>query len=513
MYLVTAQQMRQIDSRASSVYHIPEIVLMENAGRAVTDFLTNQFTDLKKQNITIIVGSGNNGGDGLVIARYLHKLGVAVKIFLAGEKELSPSAQVNLEIMEKLPVKMYRLDTENSMHLFKVTVNYTDILIDAMLGTGIDRELSPLLDQVVDIINKRSCIKVAVDLPTGLNSDTGEIYGSCLKADYTVGLALPKRGHYLNKGLKYCGQVTIVDIGIPDEALAEEQLDCQLLDRDYLSKNLRKRERNSHKGSYGHLLVVGGSMGMSGAVTLAAQSALRSGVGVVSCAVPGDIQLHVAVNVPEAMVYPLNGGQVFASENLEELQYMLKGKKAIVVGPGMGKGDGARAVLEQVLENRSCPVVLDADGLNLLEGRLDLLQAAQSPIVLTPHPGEMARLTGYEVGHIQTNRIEVAQEFAVAHQVWVILKGANTIIAAPTGKVYMNIIDSPALAVAGSGDVLAGILGACLAQGLSADIACCLAVRLHGQAGLSLADRTGTISSKASDLIDELPNLLRGDQA
>lgn len=511
MYLVTSQQMRAIDQKAINEYNFPEAVLMENAGRAVTEVLAAKFPNLVDQHITIAVGTGNNGGDGLVIARYLHKLGAKVKVFLAAEKELNPSTQLNLNILEKLPVKIYPLDTENSVHLFKVAINTTDIFIDALLGTGLNRPLSPLLAEIVDIVNKRTCLTVAVDVPTGLNCDTGEIYGNCLVADYTIGIALPKQGYYLNKGVKYCGEITIVDIGFPEELLAECGLQTYLLDSDYLQTHLQQRQRNSHKGTYGHLLLVGGSMGMSGAVTLAARSSYRAGVGAVSCAVPADIQLQVAVNIPEAMVYPVNEGAVFTDEALEKIDNLLKGKKAVVLGPGMGKTEYIGQLVQYILQESTCPIVLDADGLNALNGDMELLNLAKAPLILTPHPGEMARLLGTDTKNVQNNRLETAGKFAAAHQVWVILKGANTIIAAPSGEIYLNTIDSPALAVAGSGDVLAGILGALLAQGMSPEEACCMAVRLHGEAGVLLAEQMGTISTQAGDIIEVLPQLLRGE--
>lgn len=511
MYLVTAKQMKAMDTKATEVFHIPEIVLMENAGRAVTEFILRKFTNIHKMNITIAVGNGNNGGDGLVVARCLHKLGIPVKVFLLMEKELTPSAQINLDILEMLPVKIYRLESENSLHLFKVTVNYTDLFIDAILGTGITRNVSPRIAQVIDIVNKRSCKKLAIDVPTGLNCDTGDIWGSCFKVHYTAALALPKRGFFLNKGIKYCGEVTVLDIGIPDEVFLEEPLNCQVIDDDYLQKRLGRRERSSHKGSYGHLLIIGGSMGMGGAITLAASGAFRSGIGVVTCAVPSSIQLQVAVSVPEAMVRPLPDAQQMTVDSVEALQKLTEDKKAVLIGPGMGCEEAQRAVLQEVLQHSRCPVVVDADGLTLLENHLDLLENINGSVILTPHPGEMARLTGFEVSYIQANRIEVAQDFAMKYQVWLVLKGANTVIATPKGMIYLNTIDSPALAIAGSGDVLAGLVGAFLAQGLQTDAACCCAVNLHGKAGVRLSEQIGDISSKAGDLIDILPEILRGE--
>ncbi|MBQ5706976.1 MAG: NAD(P)H-hydrate dehydratase, partial [Peptococcaceae bacterium] len=474
MYLVTAEQMRQVDRKTIEELGIPEIVLMENAGKAVADFLQEQFDDLSEKTVTILAGAGNNGGDGLVVARYLHMLGVPVKVFLLAERELSPSTQRNYEILSRLPVKLYLLDSENSMHLFKVTVNYSDILVDALLGTGTSREVTGKTEQVIEIINRRSCIKVAIDVPSGLNSDTGELWGKCIKADYTVALAQPKCGHYMNKGLKYCGEVVVKDIGIPQEIYQSLDLNCSIIDQTYLQRCQTVRSRESHKGTYGHLLMLGGSMGMSGAITLAAQAALRSGVGLVSCAVPDSIQMHVAVNIPEAMVHPVQEDSV---------QHLLPGKSAVVIGPGMGATERTGMMMLEVLQAGSCGVVVDADALNVAEYWLDEVKDSDCQVILTPHPGEMARLTGLSAEYIQQHRLEVAQSFAQEHGVWVVLKGANTVAATPDGRLYMNITDSPSLAVAGSGDVLSGIIGAMLAQGMKPEDACCIAVYLHGRAG------------------------------
>ena len=508
MYLVTAEQMRQVDRKTIEELGIPEIVLMENAGKAVVDFLQETFTDLREKAITILAGSGNNGGDGLVVARYLHHLGIPVKVFLLAERDLSPSAQRNYDILSRLPVKLYTLDSENSMHLFKVTVNYSDILIDALLGTGISRDVSGRTEQVIDIINRRSCVKVAVDVPSGLNSDNGEIWGRCIKADYTVALAQPKCGHYMNKGLKNCGQVIVKDIGIPKEVYQSLGLNCCVVEDSCLQSCRESRSRVSHKGTYGHLLVVGGSMGMSGAVTLTGQAALRSGVGMVTCAVPEPIQMHVAVNIPEAMVYPVVEGDQLDETCLERVQKLMRGKRAVVAGPGMGREAAVGEVIQHILQHGDCDVVLDADALYAFDAWKEAVQDTDCRLILTPHPGEMARLTGLDVHYIQNHRLEVAQQFAQKHNVWLVLKGANTVIAAPEGELYMNITDSPALAAAGSGDVLAGIIGAFLAQGMSPEEACCAAVYAHGKAGQLMAETYGEVSSKAGDIITMLPRIL-----
>ncbi len=511
MYLVTAEQMRQVDRTTIQELGIPEMVLMENAGKAVVDFLKETFADLKQKTITIVAGAGNNGGDALVVARYLHQMGIAIKVFLYADREMSPSAKENYEILSRLPVKLYKLDSENVLHLLKVTVNYSDILIDGLLGTGVNRDVSGRVEQIIDIANRRSCLKVAIDVPSGLNSDTGEIWGRCLKADYTVTLAQPKRGQMLNKGIKYCGQIVVKDIGIPQEIYQDLNLNCQMIDDSVLQNCRQPRSRTSHKGTFGHLLAVGGSMGMSGAVTLTAQAALRSGVGLVSCAVPEAVQMHVAVNVPEAMVQPLPSGNQFSMDSVEALLELLHGKKAVVAGPGMGTGEATGNIIREILQADRCPIVIDADGLNSADSWLDIAADTTVPVILTPHPGEMARLAGVETSDIQNNRLLMAQEFAQKHRVWLVLKGANTIVATPDGNLYMNMVDSPALAVGGSGDVLAGMIGAFLAQGMQPQDACCCAVYLHGLAGNYVAKTIGEVSSKASDIINAISSVLISD--
>lgn len=507
MYLVTAEQMRQIDRKTIEELGIPEMVLMENAGKAIVEFLQEKFEDLSQKSVTILAGAGNNGGDGLVAARYLHNIGVSVKVFLLAERELSPSTQKNYDILSHLPIKVYCLDSDNSMHLFKVTVNYSDILIDALFGTGMNRAVTGKAEQVIDIINRRSCVKVAVDVPSGLNSDNGEIWGRCVKADYTVALAQPKCGHYMNQGLQNCGTVIVKEIGIPDEIYCSLPSSCRLIEPSCLRDGMKARNKDSHKGTYGHLLAVGGSMGMSGSITLSAQTALRAGVGLVSCAVPEQIQLHVAVNVPEAMVYPLAGGDQLDENALDGLRDLLLGKRAIIVGPGMGATEATGMIMLELLQFCNCGIVVDADALRVAEYWLEDARDSNCQVILTPHPGEMAKLTGYSTEYIQTHRLEVAKDFATMHGVWLVLKGANTVIATPDGTLYMNIVDSPALAVAGSGDVLSGIIGAFLAQGMSAANACCAAVYLHGRAGVLLAESIGEISSKAGDIIAFLPTV------
>lgn len=509
MLVVTAEEMRQIDKTAIEEYGIPEMVLMENAGRSVVSFLQEHIADLKEKKTVVVCGTGNNGGDGFVVARCLQEMGISVKTFLQTGRELSPSTQRNKDIFEKSGGKVYLLDSENALHLLRVAINYCDVFVDAMLGTGISREIDGQTGQIIDVVNRRNCVKVAVDIPSGLNANTGAIWGKCLKADYTVTLALPKWGLYLNKGLKYSGEVVVKDIGIPKSVYAQVAPKGTLVEADTLQTLLQPRNRSAHKGTYGHILMVGGSMGMSGSITLSAQAAARTGVGLISCLVPQGIQQHVAVQLPEAMVWPVPGAYRFHESCTDQLKEQLRGKRAVVIGPGMGAEAPTGMLVKEVLEQAKCPVVIDADGLNTFEEWKETLKACEVPVVVTPHPGEMARLLNTEIGTIQNSRPASAQRFAETYGVWVVLKGANTIIASPEGELYLNQLDSPALAVGGSGDVLAGMLGALLAQGLSPAEACPAGVYLHGAAGVKVAEEIGEVSSKAGDIITMIPAVLK----
>ena len=501
MYVATGAEMRQIDQAAINDWLVPEIVLMENAAAAAVNELSKTVPGLADKKVVILAGCGNNGGDGLAIARHLHNKGVTVKVFLLSERNLSSSAEANLAMLEKLPVKIYKIDNEKSTQLLQATLNYEDIIIDAIYGTGLSRELSPLVKKVLSMVNKRDCLRIAIDMPSGLHSESGQIMGYGFKADYTFALALPKLGYYIGEGSEYTGKVRVCDINISPEVVEKIKPKCQNIDDDYLKKHLKERLINGHKGSYGHLLIIGGSLGMSGAVVMAAKSAWRSGVGLVTALVPKEVQPIVAVSTMESMIKALPA----------EIPAELAKKSAVVIGPGLGQGEEAKEILRQTLISAEVPVLIDADGLNLVAKDLSLLHLAENVKILTPHPGEMARLCGTNAAEIENNRLEYARMFASEQNVWVVLKGTKTLIASPSGEIWFNTVASPALSAAGSGDVLSGIIGALLAQGYSAEEACLLGVNIHGRAGRVVEKNIGATSAKAGDIIDALSEVIRGE--
>lgn len=510
MFLVTGKEMAEIDKLVIEKWKIPELILMENAGMQVVRIIKQKLGDLQGRKITIIVGKGNNGGDGLVIARHLCNLGADVKVFLISTN-FRGAAQINYNIAKKLPIKWYELDNKNSLHVLKLSLYYTEVIVDALLGTGLKGQVYGIGEKVIQIVNSTKCWKIAVDIPSGLEADTGKVKGPCIKADQTVTFALPKIGLVVPPGISYVGELNIVDISFPRDIYQDLKINRYLLNKDKIRNFLPKREPDCYKNTFGHVLVIGGSRNMMGAVHLAASGALKMGAGLVSAAIPKSIQGSLASSLPEMITYPVPEneqgtlGLVSGKDILENLE----NKKVIVFGPGMGKNSEIGAFLKWLLEKTNIPFVIDADGLNALSTELDILKDVQSPVVLTPHPGEMARLLNVSTQEIQENRIDLAHLLAVDYGVWVVLKGYKTIIATPQGEIFVNPTGSPALATAGTGDILAGMIGAMIGQINNITDAICSAVYLHGLAGEIVSYEIGDISSKARDILKAIPKAIK----
>jgi NAD(P)H-hydrate epimerase len=489
--LVTGQEMREVDNRAIREYGIPGVVLMENAGLRVVEELEREFGPLAERRVCVFAGPGNNGGDGFVIARHLLCRGIWTKVFLVGKRErVRGDALVNLNILEKMGASITVLSERNDNRV-QVALALCDIIVDALLGTGSSGPPRAPFPAVMEAIKGSSRPVVAVDIPSGLDPDTGKVADCCLKAQLTVTFGLPKRGLCLLPGAEYVGRLVVADIGLPPALLQGGK--TRLVSRGYVASILPQRPSASHKGTFGHLLLLAGSRGFAGAAVLAARGALRSGAGLVSLAVPGEIVPLVAPQVPEAMVHERT--------SVEEL---LERATAVVVGPGLGMSPDARRLLRDLLGKIEKPVVIDADGLNILaqEG-LELV--AKKNVVLTPHPGEMARLAGLPVADIQADRVEVARSFAKKWGLVLVLKGARTVVAGPDGTVFVNPTGNPGMATGGTGDVLAGMIGSLLAQGLGPVEAATAAVFLHGLAGDLGVVQLGAAGLVAGDVVDYLP--------
>ncbi|NLN16853.1 MAG: NAD(P)H-hydrate dehydratase [Firmicutes bacterium] len=491
MRLVTGQEMREVDARAIKEYGIPGIVLMENAGLRVVEELEREFSPLTGRRVCVFAGPGNNGGDGFVIARHLLCRGIWTKVFLVGKRErIRGDALVNLNILEKMGASITVLAERNDNRV-QVALALCDIIVDALLGTGSSGPPRGPFPKVMEAIKGSSRPVVAVDIPSGLDPDTGKVADCCLKAQLTVTFGLPKRGLCLLPGAEYAGRLVVADIGLPPDLL--QGGGTRLITKEYVASILPQRPPSSHKGTFGHLLLLAGSRGFAGAAVLAARGALRSGAGLVSLAVPGEIVSLVAPQVPEAMVHERTS-----------VDDLLERATAVVLGPGLGTSPDAKRLVRDLMGKIELPLVIDADGLNILaEEGLEL--AAKKKVVLTPHPGEMARLSGLSIADIQADRVEIARAFAKRWSLTLVLKGARTVVAGPDGTVFVNPTGNPGMATGGTGDVLAGMIGSLLAQGLSPMEASAAAVFLHGLAGDRGALQVGQAGLVAGDVVEYLP--------
>lgn len=508
MYIATAAAMRQIDQRTIQSYYVPGIVLMEQAGLQVLRVMQDCFPALLQQQVVIVTGSGNNGGDGFVVARHLwHGGGRVCVILLAASTRLRGDARRAYAMARAYGVPMFTCTTEARWRQAQTRLQTADVIVDALLGTGLRTAPTGLYATAIATINALQKPIVAVDIPSGVAADDGRIPGTCIQAAHTVTFALPKRAMVLHPAAATMGQLHVVNIGIPPQAIEAEALQVSLVDAALVRQALPQRRPDAHKGSHGHLCVVAGSVGKSGAGVLASQAALRAGAGLVTWALPMSLAAAMAARLTEVMTLPVaeTPQGALAAEAIAEVAAFLPQANALVVGPGLGTHPTTVACVHAILAQARVPVVLDADGLNALVGHLEVLHACHSPVILTPHPGEMARLVGTDTATIQRQRLEVACELAQRYRVYVVLKGAYTVVYAPDGRRWVNPTGNPAMATAGTGDVLAGAIGALLCQGLSPLQAAQCGAYLHGLAGDQVRARLGPQGLLASDLIAAFP--------
>ncbi|NMB13132.1 MAG: NAD(P)H-hydrate dehydratase [Firmicutes bacterium] len=508
MRLLTAAEMRAVDARVIEEIGISSMILMENAGRQVAEVAATFLQAAQGQKVSIIAGKGNNGGDGLVAARYLHNLGYKVRVFLlARATELTGDGLANYEICKQLGIDLQEVD-EKYLPKLRFCLSLTDLIIDALLGTGLKGAPQGLMAQTIELINDVEKTVLAVDVPSGLDASNGAASGACIRADLTVTLAAPKVGLFTYPGADRVGQVYVANIGIPPQVL-ESAGSGALLKATLVKERLPIRPSDGHKGTFGHVLILAGSVGMTGAATLTAEAALRSGAGLVSLGIPASLNDIMEVKLTEAMTIPLpeTADRKLSIEASPVIHDHLRRMDALVVGPGLGSNPSTGQLVEALLQEVSCPVVLDADGLNLA-AKLDILQArndASCPLIVTPHPGEMARLLRCSIKEVQADRVAAAQMAAQRFYCTVVLKGAGTVVAAPNGDFWVNTTGNVGMATGGTGDVLSGIIGALLAGGVSPVLAAGMAVYVHGLAGDFALKRRGEISLIAGDLIEAMP--------
>lgn len=511
MQLVTAEEMRALD-RLTIAGGTPGYLLMERAGQGAVRALFEVFPRLRRRGrrAVVVCGKGNNGGDGFVVARWLRRRGLLVDVFLIGRPaEVGGDALRAMRAYRRGDGTIREIADAAGMERLGTALVGADVAIDAIFGTGLDKAVEGLHAAAIDAVNASGVPVFAIDIPSGLNADTGLPMGRVVEAAATATFGFGKVGQALYPGVCYCGRLVVVDIGLAPAAVAANRPGGALLEARDIARLIPTRRGDAHKGDCGHVLVIAGSFGKTGAAQLAARAAGRVGAGLVTVVAPASLYPVYAAGVLEAMTeaLPDDGGRI--RFDAERLAALIEGKTAVAIGPGVGTHEGAERTLRWLLENAAVPVVVDADALTILARDLSVLRAARAAAVLTPHPGEMGRLLGVPAADVQADRAGVARRFAAENRCTLVLKGARSVIANGAGRIWVNPTGNPGMASGGMGDVLSGVLGGLLAQSIEPTAAACLGVYLHG----FVADRAaadGEVGLLASDL---LAGLRQGLQA
>lgn len=502
MQVVTGDEMREVDRIIIEELGIPGVVLMEHAGYQAALTIANKYDTLGR--ILIIAGKGNNGGDGFVVHRWLTHWGFdCTTLLLATRDEIKGDAKVNLKILSNIGETIVEIKTEKELDHFWQQIERFDLIIDAILGTGLKGEVRGLSKLAIELVNLADLAVVAIDIPSGLDSVRGIPLGFAVEADFTVTFGLPKIGLILSPGKFYTGEFKIIDIGIPESVIVKAGNQQYWLTADQVSEMLPLRADDGHKGTFGKVLILAGSKGMTGAAALTSEAVLRSGAGLATLGIPESLNSILEVKLTEVMTSPLpeTDGQL-SSRGMEQIKKLAAKADVLAVGPGLGQSDEIAQIIEMVL-SLDKPLVIDADGLNNLQELLFILKTRQALTVLTPHPGEMARLLGISVAELKTNKIDLAERFAREYGVILILKDAPTIIAFPDGRVYFSSTGNNGMGTGGTGDVLTGILSGFLAQS-NDQMVIPAAVYLHGLAGDLYSEKTSQRTLLASDLLSGL---------
>ncbi|MBF0370347.1 MAG: NAD(P)H-hydrate dehydratase [Magnetococcales bacterium] len=508
--LLTSEQMREADRQTIEALGLPGVVLMENAGAGVVELLRTRLPDLPQRRVLVLAGRGNNGGDGFVIARRLKMSGVSAQVILFGRGEqLQGDARINWQVFQNLRGRVIEIAGEEVPEFFNGILAHSGVVVDAVFGTGLKKPVAGVIGEIFQRVNRSGKPVIAVDIPSGVSADSGQVLGEALQADWTVTFAAEKIGHRTYPGAELSGEVMTVPIGIPDKFID--------IPAHRVARNLPddlvipQRPEAGHKGSFGHLLVVAGGEGKAGAAVLTASGALRTGPGLVTVASPRSVQDQVATQLTEAMTLPLpedgkTGG--LGAGAVDKIRHCNLEPDALALGPGLGINHAIHGIVLEIIERWDVPTVVDADALNVFSGAADEIAALagsrSAPLVLTPHPGELGRILGCSVVEIQGDRLGVACQHAARWGVWLVLKGAGTVIAAPTGEAWINDSGNSGLAAGGSGDLLTGIIGGLLTQGWPVESAVRAGVWLHGAAADAAVVESGPAGLMARDLLPHL---------
>ncbi len=512
MKVLSSAAMKEADRRTMEDMGLPGAVLMETAGLRVAEFIFSIHPE--PCHVVVIAGPGNNGGDGLVTARLLYKAGYKVELWSTVKAgAYRGDAAVSEKYLSRISFPVRRVATSRDLERFSIELSGADLVIDAMLGTGLNRDVEGLIADLIHVVNESDVPVLSVDAPSGLNTDTGQVMGSAVRADWTVTFACPKWGLLLLPGAALTGELVVADINIPD--LLIEDAPVELLTAAEIKSCLPDRAFDAHKGTMGRVLIVSGSPGMSGAAMLAAESALRGGAGLSYLAAPESVCPALESKLVEVITIALPelSPGIISPAAVDKIIELAGNCDAVAVGPGLNPGEETAEILNKLIQLCPVPVILDAGALAVLRGNMQILRSARHLPLVTPHPGEMARLAGMKTGQVQFSRLETSINFARLWNCIVILKGANTIIATPKGKAFINPTGGPALSTAGTGDLLTGLIASFIAQGISPERASAAAAFIHGLAGDLLPGRRGHMAGDVLDNYGAAFHFLETDQA
>lgn len=507
MRVLNTNEMRIVENVAINKLGIPSICLMENAGKEVAMITRKHLDMLKNGKVIIIAGKGNNGGDGYVAARFLFNWGIDVKVFLTANPALiTQDARRNLDIILNMGIYVAEISQREHLKFLEKSIKDCDVIIDAIYGIGLSGEVSGISKEIIDMINQSNKFVISIDVPSGLNASTGRVEGCAVKADKTVTIQFIKPGLIVYPGVDYAGELVIADAGIPDKALEDIKCDYNLIvDKDV---RLKKRDSNTHKGDYGKVLIIAGSRNMSGAAVMCAKSAIKTGCGLVKLAVPKAIQPVVQGVLSEVITYGMEDVEgIFSYKALDKLIALSEECDAVAVGPGMTYNSDITELISKLVINIDKPFVLDADALNALQGKLDILKGKN--VILTPHYGEMARIAQLKIDEIKNDIFGCVKNFCTKYCVTLVLKGARSVIGSKDGCIYINKTGNPGMATAGSGDALTGMIVSFLAQGFLSLESAIYGVFYHGKAGDIAKEKYGEYGMTATNIIEYVPEALK----
>lgn len=511
MRVLTNEQMFAVENKAKE-NGIEFIRLMENAGSACAKIIRDSIfaSSILPQNITILCGSGKNGGDGFVIARKLCEAGLNVNVILTSGTPKDPASIEMFNRLQPLSIKIIKFDLGKSRS--EKTISNSEIIVDSIFGTGFKGLPNDEISSLFYIVNSCKAKVFSIDLPSGIDCNTGNIPGEKIEADITIAISSLKPAHVLLPGSYFCGRLIVADIGISD--LCYNEIDNGVfytLNDSEIKQYFPKVNPLSHKGDFGHVLSVCGSKNMQGAAVIAAKGAVLSGAGLVTAAFPDCAYSAIGSKLTEQLLLPLNSNEqgTYSVSAIPKILESLKNANVVLVGCGIGINSDTKRIVREIVLNATCPIVIDADGLNSISIETEILKSAKNSVVITPHPGEMARITGLSIFQIQTNRLEIAKIIANKLNVTVVLKGANTVVAQPNSlSVYVNSTGNYGMATGGSGDLLAGMIASFIAQGLSAGDSAIAAVYIHGLTGDITAKRISKRGLTPTACLEELPSVM-----